>query len=753
MKLTAMSLKRFTSSVFFFYVVLTFSHGIGNGYTPAVYPLPTRHNMPVANVNAVIQDREGYMWYATYEGGLCRDNAYQIDVFRKSKSHPGLLTDNVIYSLCECSNGEIWFSTAGCVYFLSKTDYSIHPVSDEINGFAALEIACQSNGNMLLMGDTLRYEVTPSHQIVNCVRRKYTGRRRILRNDENGGQWVCRVDTDLCYVPFNGGRSSLSYDIRPKNILLDTLRHRLFAITPEGLQMFSVDDGKLGACEYTYSSIPELGVFGLYLDRQGCLWMTGYQPSFTIFSIDRERDGRKMNVESPLYKEVYVDRIVPLLDHKIGVFKDVRYYAVYDLVSETERIVTSDTISPPQTWHENSSLLNVLVNDLSLDTLQIKEAAYDQQGHLWVVFDQFLREYNVKNGRFRDITVLGCGLKMNNFCCVCPVDGGVCVGGAGGVCFFPHNRILDQNSVDVPACVSSYVVSSDDGEETVGYLYSSNGTPNIEINHNSSVLTLFLTSFDYIHSPDIRFSIRVDGFANGWVTLGAGENTFRLVNLPKGSYRVFLRATDENGLWGDSKEVLLIHRLPAWWETWWAYMIYALLALCVLIGAFLLYRYVRRKREQFDNLLRLHQIVPPANAEETEIKMADLENSDSYVPEQGRQGIMAASSVSSSNQELVEKAMAAVRDNIDDENFTVETLASALCMSRVNLYRKMMAVCGQTPSEFIKALRMEEAYRLLTTTSLPVNIVAGRCGFTSSSYFAKCFKSRYGILPTNVRQN
>ena len=208
-----MSLKRFTSSVFFFYVVLTFSHGIGNGYAPAVYPLPTRHNMPVANVNAVIQDREGYMWYATYEGGLCRDNAYQIDVFRKSKSHPGLLTDNVIYSLCECSNGEIWFSTAGCVYFLSKTDYSIHPVSDEINGFAALEIACQSNGNMLLMGDTLRYEVTPSHQIVNCVRRKYTGRRRILRNDENGGQWVCRVDTDLCYVPFNGGRSSLSYDI------------------------------------------------------------------------------------------------------------------------------------------------------------------------------------------------------------------------------------------------------------------------------------------------------------------------------------------------------------------------------------------------------------------------------------------------------------------------------------------------------------------------------------------------------------
>lgn len=79
-------------------------------------------------------------------------------------------------------------------------------------------------------------------------------------------------------------------------------------------------------------------------------------------------------------------------------------------------------------------------------------------------------------------------------------------------------------------------------------------------------------------------------------------------------------------------------------------------------------------------------------------------------------------------------------------------MAEAMCMSRVNLYRKMMAVCGQTPSDFIKTLRMEQAYNLLTTTDLPVNIVAGKCGFTSSSYFAKCFKTRYGMLPTSLRE-
>lgn len=753
MKATVMTLRRYICFILFFYAFSVFLYGKSYGYEPTVHSLPTRHNMPVANVNAVIQDREGYIWYATYEGGLCRDNGYQIDVFRKSNVHPDLLTDNVIYSLCECSNGEIWFSTMGCVYCLTKKDYSIRPVSEDLNGFAALEIQSLPNGNMLLMGDTLKYEVSPSHKIVSRDIQKYTGRRRIVKTDDNGGQWVCRVDTSLCYIPNQKDNATSVYNIRPKNILLDNQRHRLFAITPEGLQVYRVEGGSLGDCEYTYSSIPELGVFGLYLDRQDCLWMTGYQPSFTIFAFDKERDGRKLHVVSPRYKDVYVDRIIPLSEQKIGVFKDVRYYAVYDMVSDMETLVCADTVSSSPVWRHNTSLLSVLVDDLLLDTLQIKDASFDAKGHLWVVFDQFLREYNVKNRRFRDITVLGCGLSMNNFCCVCPVEGGVCVGGAGGVCFFPYNRSLDQYSVDVPVCISSYAVSSDDVEEIVGYLYSGNGIPSIEIDHTSSVLTLFLTSFDYVHSPNVRFSVSVDGLAKGWVTLGAGENSYRLVNLPKGDYRVFLRATDENGLWGDSKEVLLIHRLPAWWETWWAYTIYVLLALCLLTGIFLLYRYVRKKREQFDNLLRLHQTVPSVTTGETEYNDADEIKTGPDEIEQRTPEKLAVSSVPSSYRELVKKAMKSVHENIDNETYTVETLASALCMSRVNLYRKMMAACGQTPSEFIRTLRMEEAYRLLTTTDIPVNIVAGKCGFTSSSYFAKCFKSRYGILPTNVRQD
>ena len=132
--------------------------------------------MPVANVNAVIQDSEGYMWYATYEGGLCRDNGYQIDVFRRDKDHAGLLSDNVIYSLCEAPDGKIWFSTAHSVYALDKHDYSIRPLSDAFRAVSALHIERLAGGNMLVAADTMAYEVTASGKILTARREKYRGR-------------------------------------------------------------------------------------------------------------------------------------------------------------------------------------------------------------------------------------------------------------------------------------------------------------------------------------------------------------------------------------------------------------------------------------------------------------------------------------------------------------------------------------------------------------------------------------------------
>ena len=89
--------------------------------------------------------------------GICRDNGYQIDVFRRDKDHPDRLSDNIIYSLCEAPDSQIWFSTARSVYVLDKHDYSIRPLSQAFRTVSAQHIACLDNGNMLVETDTIAY--------------------------------------------------------------------------------------------------------------------------------------------------------------------------------------------------------------------------------------------------------------------------------------------------------------------------------------------------------------------------------------------------------------------------------------------------------------------------------------------------------------------------------------------------------------------------------------------------------------------
>lgn len=697
-----------------------------SAFVPKVVPLPTRAQMPVANVNAVIQDSEGYMWYATYEGGLCRDNGYQIDVFRQDKEHAGLLTDNVIYSLCEAPNGQIWFSTAHSVYTLDKRDYSIRPLSDEFRSISAQCITRLENGNMLVAADTMAYEVTADGGILSARREKYRGRKIMVRPDGEGGYWICHAERDICYVQGDTSHVLRRYDVAAKNILVDSSRHLLFAITPEGLQAFQIDKERLGNIVYNYREVPEIGVYGLYLDRRRHLWMTGYQPSFTIFTPLTANSIKKLNITSSLYDAVYVDHLVTLSQDKLGVFKDVDYYSVFDLQTGTDCQVSSDTVTPAHTWKTDKVL--ALIRRLpDIDTMLVKDATIDALGHLWLVFDQYVTEITPQTGRQRDVSVMGCDMGMNNFCCIAPVSGGVCIGGAGGVCRLTSNPLLDVGDFDVPVGISSYEVMTDDGGLEKGFVFADGQQPALTVGSDCTCLTLYLTSFNHVNAPKIRFAVRVEGYDGNWVYLAPGENVFRLLNLPKGDYQIWLRATDENGLWGSEHEALLIHRQPAWWESWWAYTCYVLLILSGLLGAFFLYKYVQRKREQFNNLLRLQKVGP----EKTEPHEKALPAHDN---------------------DFREKAIAEVKANMDNEEYTVDMMADALCMSRVNLYRKMMTVCGQTPSDLIKTLRLEQAYHLLTTTNLPVNIVASKCGFTSSSYFAKCFKARFDILPTAARR-
>lgn len=70
-------------------------------------------------------------------------------------------------------------------------------------------------------------------------------------------------------------------------------------------------------------------------------------------------------------------------------------------------------------------------------------------------------------------------------------------------------------------------------------------------------------------------------------------------------------------------------------------------------------------------------------------------------------------------------------------------------MSRVQLYRKTKALTGYSPNEYLRIARLKKAMSLLDTTDMTVSEVAYAVGFSTSSYFAKCYKEYFGENPTD----
>jgi AraC-like DNA-binding protein len=92
-----------------------------------------------------------------------------------------------------------------------------------------------------------------------------------------------------------------------------------------------------------------------------------------------------------------------------------------------------------------------------------------------------------------------------------------------------------------------------------------------------------------------------------------------------------------------------------------------------------------------------------------------------------------------------------INDHISDSNLSVENLAEELFLSRSKLYRKIKALTGDTATEFIRKIKLEKAKILIETSDFTVSEICYKVGFSSPSYFTKCFKNHFGILPKDLR--
>ena len=91
-----------------------------------------------------------------------------------------------------------------------------------------------------------------------------------------------------------------------------------------------------------------------------------------------------------------------------------------------------------------------------------------------------------------------------------------------------------------------------------------------------------------------------------------------------------------------------------------------------------------------------------------------------------------------------------IERNMSDSDLGVETIGAELGLSRVQLYRKVKALTGQSPVELLRTARLHKARRLLQESGKSISEVAYEVGFTAPSYFTKCFRDEFGISPSDL---
>ena len=92
-----------------------------------------------------------------------------------------------------------------------------------------------------------------------------------------------------------------------------------------------------------------------------------------------------------------------------------------------------------------------------------------------------------------------------------------------------------------------------------------------------------------------------------------------------------------------------------------------------------------------------------------------------------------------------------VEARLSDSDLSVDDLAAAMNLSRVQLYRKVKAISGSSPVELLRTARLNRGYQLLFQTDKTIAEVAYDVGFTAPSYFTKCFKDEFGISPSDLQ--
>lgn len=671
---------------------------LGTAAAPALLMLPNQEQLPSGHVLYVMQDDEGALWYATEGGGLCRDDGCAIDVFRNEASRPDLLGSNNVACLAQM-RGCIIVGTFHGACVLDKADFSIRRL-EEVDDKRVDDILVTRNGDLLLTANKKIYYFDRDLHLVATydAHGKYVSH---LFEDASGLLWATLWGGGLLRCSDGAFRQMpWPLDVAPTD-MADAADGTLWVGTAgRGIVRYDPGSG-------TTHPQPEASM-GVCTDLQASadgarLWAS------TMGGVRLFRTGAQLTAaptDSIMAGTAAGRMTLDCRGRVLVAAGDRPSYAVDD----------SETVAPA--WAAIQTPTDFDADSVRLVwglTTRPTAWAADDKGCLW-----FSTGHDIRRavGTAEDVVVL-------------------------------------PNMADVSA-----MAFTTDGTLWLGTIYGM-----LHALRNGR-----LTTDDYAANEHGDAVVALCGDSCGRLVI-AHERYVRLYDPARhtlrqrsieaeGAYSIEMHETQPGRRWCQPQRGMVVERMPQWLTAWWmcvGYTVVAAMLILLLIHYYILRRQSRRFIAQIKEL-KLRTIADTASADAVQ-RAAASQDAESYIPEtthadEEKTGKDGAVDGDSSNSKAIEclpflrDAMACVEKHLSDDAYNVELLSRDLCVSRMTLYRKIQGATGQSPTEFIRTVRLRHAAEMLLRGDMSVKEISYSTGFSSVSYFSRCFRTMYGVPPT-----
>ncbi len=305
------------------------------------------------------------------------------------------------------------------------------------------------------------------------------------------------------------------------------------------------------------------------------------------------------------------------------------------------------------------------------------------------------------------------------------------------------------------------------------------GLKTLVLAHDENNFTLQLSDLPFADHPTAVYAYRLEGSDHEWHYLDKGNLDITYNGLSYGDYHLTVHVVDGEGNIGDEVYQLKISVLPPWYLTIWSklfYLILLIVGIAWVVNAHFVRKKLKEAKKQKEEILEqvqarmqfyanladelknaaAHRSFEEVNhlvVSNLDVNASDSESESAMIVNFNGQQTTPEVEIDDLDRKLLDEIKETIEENMVDSDFNVSMLQEKMGMGNKQLYRKLKALTGQTPVEYIRDMRMQKAAKLLKAGKFSVSEVMYTVGFSNSSYFSKCFSKAFGMTPTEFMRS